>query len=73
MPIVSVSVDEATRKKMKQHNHLNWSAVARDAFNKKIQELELFEELCETALLSEKALAESWNSKEDDEAFRYLQ
>lgn len=30
MAIVSVSVDEATRKKMKQHDHLNWSAVARE-------------------------------------------
>jgi bifunctional DNA-binding transcriptional regulator/antitoxin component of YhaV-PrlF toxin-antitoxin module len=27
----------------------------------------------EAALLSEAALAEQWNSKEDEEAFRYLQ
>ena len=29
--------------------------------------------MSETALLSEKALAECWNSKEDEEAFAYLQ
>ena len=30
-------------------------------------------ELSETALLSEATLGECWNSKEDDEAFAYLQ
>ena len=29
--------------------------------------------LSETAALSEKAFGESWNSKEDEEAFAYLQ
>lgn len=29
--------------------------------------------ICETAILSEKAFAESWNSKEDEETFKYLQ
>jgi virulence-associated protein VagC len=31
------------------------------------------EEYNESAILSEKAFAESWNSKEDEEAFAYLQ
>jgi AbrB family looped-hinge helix DNA binding protein len=29
--------------------------------------------LSETAILSEKAFSENWNSKEDEEAFAYLQ
>ena len=31
------------------------------------------EDFDETTILSEKSLAKSWNSKEDDEAFAYLQ
>lgn len=53
MAIVSVSVDEATRKKMKQHDHLNWSAVAREAFKKKLEELELFEQIVSKSTLTE--------------------
>lgn len=30
-------------------------------------------EISETALLSEKSLAESWNTKEEDEAWRHLE
>jgi bifunctional DNA-binding transcriptional regulator/antitoxin component of YhaV-PrlF toxin-antitoxin module len=33
----------------------------------------LKQEQIETAIMSEKSLAECWNSKEDEEAFAYLQ
>ena len=36
-------------------------------------EIVLKKSIPETALLSEKSLAEAWSSKEDEEAFSYLQ
>jgi len=36
-------------------------------------EIILKKSIPETALMSEKAFAESWDSKEDEEAFSYLQ
>ena len=40
---------------------------------KKDEEIILKKSIPETALLSEKSLAEAWLSKEDEEAFAYLQ
>jgi len=40
---------------------------------KKINKLSLKKEIPETALMSEKSLAKAWLSKEDEEAFAYLQ
>ena len=40
---------------------------------RKNDEIILKKEISETAILSEKSLAKAWLSKEDEEAFAYLQ
>ena len=54
MANVSVSVDEDTRKKMSLFGFVNWSEVARQAFAKKILELEFLEKFTSDSDMTEK-------------------
>ncbi len=53
MANVSVSVDEEIRRKMAQFDFVNWSQVARQAFAKKISELEFLDKFTSDSSLTE--------------------
>ncbi|HLD85647.1 MAG TPA: hypothetical protein VI968_03765 [archaeon] len=40
MPIVSLKVDEKTKKLMEMHDEINWSAVIRKNLEKKLEEMQ---------------------------------
>ena len=56
MPTVTLSIPEDIKKKMEKFAWLNWSALAREAFVKKMRQLEIlekFEEDFEKSKLSD--------------------
>jgi len=54
MTNVSVSVNDDIRQKMLQFGFVNWSEVARQAFAKKITELEVMERFTSDSEMTEK-------------------
>lgn len=54
MPTISVSVDENIKKRMSKLDEVNWSAVARKAFEDKIKEIELMKKIANKSKLTEK-------------------
>lgn len=54
MATVSVSVPEDLRKKMQKLDEINWSAVARKAFEKTVDDIETIRRLTEKNSLTEK-------------------
>lgn len=66
MSIVTVRVDNETKKKMSQIRNVNWSSVLRDAIDKKIKE-ESNRDLARAVLLTDKVRKKApstWNSVE---------
>ena len=53
MANITLSVPEELHKKMKKHSELKWSEVARQAFERKVDELELMEKMLQKSRLSE--------------------
>tara|TARA_Y100000310_G_scaffold210977_1_gene211682 strand:- start:12246 stop:12467 length:222 start_codon:yes stop_codon:yes gene_type:complete len=51
---MTLSVPEKLHEKMKKHTEFKWSDVARQAFEKKLIEVELMEKLLEKSRLTEK-------------------
>ncbi|WEL16510.1 RHH/CopG DNA binding protein [Halorhabdus sp. SVX81] len=45
MPTVTVNVDDDLKDRMEDHPEINWSEVARGAFEEKIDDLELMSRL----------------------------
>ena len=58
MTTLSVSVSNELRKRMFQMEEVNWSAVARKAFEQKIKEIELFRKIVGKSRLTEKDAVE---------------
>ena len=54
MATLSVSVPDTLRNKMNAHNEVNWSAVARNAFENKIREVEIIRKIAKKSKLTEK-------------------
>lgn len=50
---MTLSVPEDLHKKMRQHTELKWSDIARQAFEKKLNEIELAERLLSKSELTE--------------------
>ena len=76
MTNITLSIDDEVYKKMKEYSEIKWSEFVRKCVQKRIEELQkISDSNWEDAkfLGDEKLLAESWLSKEDDEAFAYLQ
>ncbi len=53
MTNMTLSVPEELHKRMKQHTELKWSDIARQAFEKKVREIELTERLLSKSELTE--------------------
>lgn len=45
MPSITVNVDDTLKERMEKHPEINWSEVTRQAIQKKIEQLELLDEL----------------------------
>jgi predicted CopG family antitoxin len=58
MANVTVSVDENLKDKMDLHPEINWSEVARQAIKKKINDLEVMDEIASKSELSEADIEE---------------
>lgn len=53
MPTVTVNVDEDLKEQMEDHPEINWSEVARSAFEAKVDDLELMERLSSDSQLTD--------------------
>lgn len=53
MANVTVSVDDDLKARMDDHTEINWSQVARDAFEEKLVDLETIEKLKDFELMDE--------------------
>ncbi|PSQ29770.1 hypothetical protein BRD09_05920 [Halobacteriales archaeon SW_10_68_16] len=58
MPTVTVNVDEALKAQMDDHPEINWSEVARNAFEEKIDDLEMMERLSSDSEFTEEDIDE---------------
>ena len=54
MTILSVSVSEELKEKMNRLDEVNWSAIARKAFERKVKEMEILKEVINKSKLTEK-------------------
>ena len=53
MPNMTLSIPEELHKKMKRHTELRWSDIARQAFEKKLNEVELLQKVLDRSELTE--------------------
>lgn len=58
MPTVTVNVDEDLKDQMEDHPEINWSEVARSAFEEKVDDLEIMKRLSSDSKLTEKDVDE---------------
>lgn len=56
---ITLSVSEELRERMRKHTELNWSDIARLAFEKKLMELELVDRLLKNSTFTEKDAEET--------------
>lgn len=58
MPTVTVNVDDDLKNQMERHSEINWSEVARNAFEEKIDDLEMMKRLSSDSELTEEDVDE---------------
>ena len=58
MAIMSVSVPEDLKQRMSEMDEVNWSAVARKAFEQKVEQVEFLKQLAGKSKLTEKSSRE---------------
>ncbi|HLD12341.1 MAG TPA: hypothetical protein VJB87_01980 [Candidatus Nanoarchaeia archaeon] len=54
MPTITINVSEGLKKKLDQHPIFNWSAIAREAIQKKIELQEALETFSKDSTMTEK-------------------
>ncbi len=58
MATISVSVPDDLRTKMLAHEEMNWSAIARKAFEERVSQIEFLKKLAAKSKITEKDAAE---------------
>jgi len=58
MPSITVNVDDDLKDRMERHPEINWSEVTRQAIQKKIETLEVMDELVSGSELTESDVAD---------------
>jgi predicted CopG family antitoxin len=58
MPTITVNVDDDLKERMENHPEINWSEVTRQAIQKKIEALEVMDELTSESDLTENDVQE---------------
>jgi len=56
---MTLAIPDPLRKKMKKHTEVRWSEVAREAFEKRVEELEWMAKVLKNSRLSEKDAEET--------------
>ena len=54
MPTLSVSIPDELKHKMEQLDEINWSAVARKAFEDKVSQIQILKKIAGKSMLTEK-------------------
>ena len=74
MPSITVNVDDDLKERMDEHPEINWSEVTRQAIQKKIEALDVLDELTSESELTEsdvqeiaKKINESGRKRVDEE------
>ena len=62
MPNMTLAIPEYLHKKMKRHTELKWSDIARQAFEKKLNEIELIDKMLQGSKLTEEDAAKIGHS-----------
>jgi hypothetical protein len=70
MSIITVRVDEETKKKMSRMRQVNWSSVLREAINRKIRE-ESNRDLARAVLVTDKVRKKAPPNWSSTEVIRY--
>ncbi len=76
MTNITLSIDNEVYNKMRKFSEIKWSEFVRKIIKQRIDEMEKInkKDWKNTKILAdEKLLEQSWSSKEDEEAFSYLQ
>lgn len=71
MGTLSVSVPDDLRSKMDKFDEVNWSAVARKAFEEKVNEIEILKKIAGKSKLSEKDALELGKKINENMARRF--
>jgi post-segregation antitoxin (ccd killing protein) len=58
MPSVSISVSDELKKRLKKNDLVNWSAVARKAFEEELSKIELMDRLTKNVKATDKDIEE---------------
>ncbi|SFS00118.1 hypothetical protein SAMN05216559_2312 [Halomicrobium zhouii] len=58
MPTVTINVDDDLKAQMEDHSEINWSEVARNAFEEKIDDLEMMNRLTSDSELTDEDVDE---------------
>ncbi|MFC4986310.1 hypothetical protein [Saliphagus infecundisoli] len=58
MPTVTVNVDDELKERMESHPEINWSEVARNAFEEKVEDFELMNRLTADSELTDEDVDE---------------
>jgi predicted CopG family antitoxin len=71
MTNITLSIEDETYEKMKQHSEIKWSEFVRKSINQKIKQLNLLnshpnKESIMTMLASENVLKKDWDNKADE-------
>ena len=71
MANITLAVSDKLHKRMKSHSEVRWSEIAREAFEKRIEELEWMDEVLKSSKFSEKDANEIGHKIKDDIWKRY--
>lgn len=72
MANITVSVDDDLKREMDRHPEINWSEVARQAFQEKLEDLELMEKIASKSQLTEEDVEELSEKINEDVAERLV-
>jgi hypothetical protein len=72
MANITVSVDDDLKQAMDRHPEINWREVARQAFQEKLEDLELMEKIASKSQLTEEDVEELSEKIDEDVADRLV-
>jgi Arc/MetJ-type ribon-helix-helix transcriptional regulator len=70
MAIITIRVDEETRRRMKEFRHINWSSVIREAIKRRLEE-EAGRNLAKAVLITERLRTKAPEGWDSTEVIRY--
>lgn len=71
MPEITIYVSDGLKEEMDKHKDINWSAIARKAFNEKIRKIAIAEAIGSESILSEQDAREIGEKIKEEIAKRH--